>query len=551
MEQTQVTKLKRRGFWAISLTLFMVAYNVSVVPAIMPAIVFDFKSSVGYIQSILVLFSLTTAFFAPTTENLCRFYGRTPIFRTGLILYGIGIGLTILSPSIGALTLSFALLMGIAATPLISTPWTIVNLAYNGKAEEQATVGLIVASALGGLSGVLLGGFLASNLSWRWAFVPSLAVLLLIWLLRRALPQLILRCEQPIDWIGGLLSFLGLSSILVGISLSAVFGWWVPKRLFSIAGIVLPPFAISIAPTLIAVGTIILGFFIFWQRRQAARARASLLRVGLLRNRGFVLGVLTAMLHTLITTGVQFNLFQFVPVVMSLNPFQTALTVIPYNMTMIVVVIASLKYLMLGDRFPPKHIVYASIGFLAIGMGLLYHNIHLQVTSLGLMPGLISIGIGSGLFMSYISRLVYSAISELEKPEGSGIYNPVQNLGSSLGRAILGTSLVYFASRNIVDTVLAQLGQSLSLVERSQLIAQLQEMLQTLPKSAVRSAVIDKLPAAMEPLIRQISLEAAVTGMRISLLIALAFTGICFLLATTLPKRSYSFERLTTTDESS
>ena len=536
MGQVQTIQLKRQGFWAISLTLSMVAYNVSVLPAIMPAIVRELNSSVGNIQSILVLFSLIMAAFAPTTENLCQFYGRTRVFLTGLILYGIGITLTALSPTIALLAVSFSLLTGLAATPLISTPWTIADLAYDGKVQEQATVLLIVASALGSLSGALLGGFIAFNFGWRWAFVPSLGILLLVLGFKRSLPRLLIRCEQPIDWVGGLLSFLGLGSILAGVSLAGEFGWWEPKQVFSIAGVVLPPFALSIVPTLIAVGMIILGFFIFWQRRQANRDRASLFRVGLLRKPGFVLGLLTAMLHTLVTSGLQFNLYQFVPVVLALNPFQTALTVIPYNVTMIVAVVVVLKLLSLDRHFPPKYVVYNGLALLAVGIVLLHRSLHLQVTSFELMPGLIVMGMGSGLFVAYISKLTYAAASPAEKPEGSGIYNPVQNLGNSLGRGILGTALVYFASRDIVDSVLQQLGKSVEPTQRSQLISQLQSIIQTLPKAEVQAAIADKLPPSLQPLVRSIGLEAAISGMQASLLMALIVTGICFLLATTLPK---------------
>lgn len=543
VERSPTVPLERKGLWAISLTLLMIAYNISVMPAIMPAIVAEFDASVGYIQSILVLFSLTTAAFAPTTENLCRYFGRTPVFLTGLMLYGIGIGFTSLSPSVGALAVSFSFWTGLAATPLISTPWSVVDLSYEGKAQEQATVVLIIASALGGLSGALLGGFIASQLSWRWAFAPSLVVLIVIGMLRRAIPKLMLRQELPIDWIGGLLSFLGLGSILVGISLSGEFGWWEPRRLFVIAGVVLPPFAISIVPTLIAVGVILLGFFVFWQRRQANRRQASLLRVGLLRNRGFVLGMLTAMLHTVITSGLQFNLFQFVPVAMSLNPFQTALTVIPYNITMILVIVMVLKYLALGDRIPPKYIVHSGLMLLAVGIGLLYHSIHLQVRSWELMPGLMLMGVGSGLFMAYISRLTYTDVAKHEKPEGTGIYNPVQNLGSSLGRAILGTLLVYYASRGIVDGILTQLGATIPLARRSQLIADLQEMIQTLSKREVGEVILRNLPPEMAPLVRPMALEAAMTGMRASLITALLIVVVCLLLSTRLPKYASRAER--------
>ncbi|PSB18594.1 MFS transporter [Phormidesmis priestleyi ULC007] len=536
MEQAQTVQLGRRGFWAISLTLFMIAYNVSVVPAIMPSIVQDLDSSVGYIQSILVLFSLVTASFAPTTENLCRFYGRTRVFVIGLIVYGIGIVLTSLSPTIAGLTVSFALLTGLAATPLISAPWTIADLFCQGKAAERAILVLIVASSLGGLSGGLLGGYLASNFSWRWAFLPSLGVLLVILVLRRSLPKLAVLSQQPIDWVGGLLSFLGLGSILLGVSLAGEFGWWEPKRVFSVAGLVIPPFQLSIVPTLMAVGMITLGFFVFWQRRQADRCGASLLRAGLLRKRGFVLGVLTSMLHVLITTGVQFNLYQFVPVALSLNPFRTALTVIPYNLTMIIVVVAVLKYLPLSGRFVPKYVLHTGIALLAGGIWTLYISLHLQVTSLELMPGLIIMGVGSGLFVSYITGLTYSTASVDEKPEGSGIYNPAQNLGSSLGRAILGTLLVFFASRDIVDGILQQLGKTLEPAQRGLVIAELQEMIQTLSREEIRTVLVNKVPPSIYPMLRSINLEAVNSGMKTSLLIALMFTGICFLFATTLPK---------------
>lgn len=119
--------LRRSTFWALCLTLFVISYNISVMPPIMPLIVRDFDSSMGYIQIVIVLFSLVTASFAPTCENLCRFYGRDRVFLTGLAFYGIGILWTALSQNIGVLVISFSFLTGLAATPLVSAPgqsWT-------------------------------------------------------------------------------------------------------------------------------------------------------------------------------------------------------------------------------------------------------------------------------------------------------------------------------------------------------------------------------------------------------------------------------------------
>jgi MFS family permease len=536
MNHAQKIQFRDKGFWAIILTLFVVAYNISVIPAIMVPLAREFNASVGSIQSILVIFSLVTASFAPTTENLCGFYGRTRVFVGGLVLYGVGITLTALSPTIGIFAISFSLLTGLAATPLISTPWTIAELMYDDEAEEQATLMLILASILGGLSGGLLGGFVASIFGWRWAFLPSLSVLILVWQFRRSLPNLNIHWTQPIDWIGGLFSFLGLGSIVVGIGLAGEFGWWEPKRLFSIAGVVIPPFAISIVPTLIAVGSVLLGFFIFWQRRQANRRKASLFRIGLLRKREFVFGMVAAMLHTLIATGIQFNLYQFIPAVLQLNPFKTALTVIPYNTTMAIVLVIAVKYLVLGRHIAPKYIVSGGVAILAMGIGVLYSSLNSQVTSLQLMPGLIIMGMGSGLFSAYVSVLTFSAASKQDKPQCPGIYNPIQNLGSSLGRGILGTTLVFYTSQNIVDRILEEFGKTLSPLQRLEVIAKLQEMLQTFSGQELKEKVTAIVPPSAYPLLKSISLDAAISGTRTSLLVALTLAGICFLLTITLPK---------------
>jgi hypothetical protein len=149
---------------------------------------------------------------------------------------------------------------------------------------------------------------------------------------------------------------------------------------------------------------------------------------------------------------------------------------------------------------------------------------------------LIVMGVGSGLFLSYVSALTFSAASMEDKPQCPGIYNPVQNLGSSLGRGILGTTLVFFTSQGIVDGVLQELGKTLPFAQRTRIIAELQEMLQTFSKEELRTVFANQLPPSIYPLVRSISLDAATSGIKSSLLIALIFAGICFLLATALPK---------------
>ncbi len=533
MEQARSISLGPRVLWTIALTLFVVAYNVGALPAIMPAIVRDLDSNMGAVQSVLVLFSLVTASFAPTAENLCKYFGRTPVFLTSLAVYTIGIVATALSPSMSALAVSFVLLAGIGAASLVSTPWTIADLVSGGKIDQRVTVALSVATTSGAVAGALAAGFLASGIGWRWSFAPSLAVLLFIFAFSRELPKLGGRTDQPIDWVGGLLSFLGFGSILLGVSLGGEFGWWMPRREFSIAGHVLPPFALSIVPTLLAAGAIELGLFAFWQRN-FVRSRASLVSVGLLRRPVFVFGTLAAMVQTLIATGVQFNLYQYLPLAASLDPFRTALAIVPYPVALTIVTIVS-RLLRLNDRVAPKYLVYAGLALLALGIALLRARVQAGLSPLDLLPGLMVMGAGSGLFMSSIGDLTYAAASPEERPQGSAIYNPVQNLGTSLGRAILGTLFVFASARGVVDGVAQQVGVTLSRGERRELIFRLQEMIQTMSRSELVSAVMGNLPKSMGPVVRSVELEASTYGIKTSFLLAIALTVVCFLLARRLP----------------
>lgn len=535
MEKSPVT-LTRKQFWALWLTLFMIAYNLAVMQPLMPPIVRTFNVSIGYIQSALVLFSLVTAAFAPTTENLCRFYGRERVFQIGVVCYGIGIAIAATSSDIWMLVASFSVLAGLAATPLVSAPWAIMDFAYDGKQEQKATLSFILAGVMGGLSGAILGGLIASKIGWRWSFAPSLIAFLLVLVWGRSLPRTTMKLsKEPIDWVGGLLSLIGLGSILVGLSLGGEYGWWVRKRPLIIAGVIFPPFPVSIVPLLMAVGIVAMGLFAFWQRQQARRG-ASLLRVGLLRKKVFVCGMMAAMLHTLVTSGVQFNLYQLLPKILKLNPFETAIAVLPYTLTVLMVMTALLLYLKIEQRIAPRYVVYMGVGFLCIGIFELYSVMNPSLTSLRLLPGLVTMGTGSALFLAYISSLTYSAARREEKPEGTGIYNPVQNLGNSLGRGILGTTLIFFTSQGIVSRVLEKLGRQLPPLERREAIAQLQFMIQTYADDQIRTGFA-RLPASVQSSLQSIIQDSAYEGFRLALLVALSLSIICFLLTTQLPGR--------------
>jgi hypothetical protein len=319
---------------------------------------------------------------------------------------------------------------------------------------------------------------------------------------------------------------LGFGLTLLGVCLAGEYGWWFPKKVLKLGSLVLTPFGVSFVPTLIASGLILLGLFAAWERQQTHHGKDSLIQVGLLRRQSFLVGVGVATLYTLINGGMQFNLYQFIPVVLELNPLYTALTVLPYTLAMLVVVVASV-WLKPRLSLPPRHVLQAGLALLCLGIGLLYRVISPTMASIDFILPLVVMGMGAGLFLSEIDELTFSMAHQNEKTEASGIYNPSQSLGESLGRAILGSVLVSVSSIQIVDAILAQLGQRVSPAVRQQAIDTLEQMALTLPLDQRRQLLTDRLPAEIQSDLIPILHGSAADAMQITLLATLAFSLVC------------------------
>ncbi|MGF1520418.1 MAG: MFS transporter [Nodosilinea sp.] len=523
----------------ICLTLFMLSYTVGVVQPIMPPMVQEFDSSVGYVQSALVLMSLVTASFTPTAENLSRRLGRKPVLGGALAVFALGLLVVIFSPNIGIFTLGLAGLTGLAAAVLVSTPVALMDHLFPDEiAKKYALLVLAIAGIAGALVGSITGGVMAFELSWRWAFALELAMIPVIWLLVRrvAVPSPI--ATPPTDWVGGLLSVFGFGFTLVGLSLAAELGWWQPRGNPETRDFALAPFGISVVPILIAAGLICLGLLMFWERQRSRRGQPSLLRMGVFNRRIYTLGLAIGTLHTMVNVGVQFNLFQFIPTVVGLNPVRTAIAVMPFTIAQLLVLVALAKR---RPAMPHRSLLQLGLGVKALGIVMLWAAIGPAITPLSLLPSLVVIGVGTGLFVTYITSLTFADTDEADKAEARGVYRPFQNLGASLGRGILGTLLVSLASVKIVDGILAELGQTLDPEVRRSAVRALQVAIQTLRRSD-RRAIFADLPERIQPALDSILQTAAVEAMRSTLLIILALCLLCLGLSFLLPKNAKKLE---------
>ncbi|PSB66191.1 hypothetical protein C7B61_10540 [filamentous cyanobacterium CCP1] len=234
----------------------------------------------------------------------------------------------------------------------------------------------------------------------------------------------------------------------------------------------------------------------------------------------------------MINVGVQFNLFQFIPPVVGLNSFRTALAVMPFTIAQLTVLLLLVKR---RPQFPPRSLLQIGLVVKSVGIAMLFAAIGNITSPLSLMPALVVMGIGTGLFVTYITSLAFSDTVEEEKAEARGVYRPFQNLGASLGRGILGTLLVSLASLRIVDGIIAELGQSVDPEVRRNAIRSLQVAIQTLRRDE-RQTIFIELPERIQPALTTILRTSAIDAMQNTLLIILALCLLCLGLSFLLPK---------------
>jgi MFS family permease len=516
---------------ALCLALFIVSFNLFTMVTLIAPVVRGFGTTVGTVQIVLVLLSLVTAAYVPMSTDLAAMHGDRRLVTLGLLLFILAALVTASSPTVLALLLGFSILGGLAAAPLVTLPWVLMERRYTGRQRDIALMALANSIALGAAAAPPLAGFIADASSWRWAFVPQVAVAAAILPLIRPLVDHPRKPKEPIDWLGGWLALLGSGAVLSGLSLAAEYGWWEPRKLFLILGVWTQPFALSVAPVLMMAGAVVLGCWLLERRGRFGRARARPLRAGVLRHPRFMAGALTAALHGLAISGLMFALFVYIPFAFRLKGLATAIAVLPFSLASLVGVALSPQ---LARWLVPKYVVQSGLLVCTAGLWLLLGGVSTEATPSDLLSGLIALGAGSGLVWGQIANLTLSLPGAGATGQSSGIYNSLQDLGGSLGRAILGAVLMVGAATQIVQGVVDTAVLTVTPEQQPEIVYELSQRLQTM-RPEERQRTVARLSPEVERALESVVPRAVVDAMRATLLAIGGTLGLALIASLCLP----------------
>ena len=368
-------------------------------------------------QWIVTAYALSFGSLLLFCGRLADLIGRKTTFLTGLAGFAAASAVGGASDSFTMLVAAracqgaFAALLAPSALSLLTTTFT--DLKERGKAF--GVYGAVAASGSG--LGLLLGGALTSYLSWRWCLYVNL-LFAAVGIIGGAL----LLGKQPktpgarLDIPGVVAVSGGMFCLVYGFSNAATHGWHSPSTW-----------------GFLAAGVALLIAFAAWQTRAAHPLLPP--RVVLDRNRG------GAYLTMLITGAGIFGIFLFLIYYMQgtlgYSPIKSGVALLP--MVAVIGVMANVGNIVLMPRLGPKPLLIAGMLCNAAGMAWLTRiGVHSGYTS-ALLPTLIVTGIGMGLIFSFAANTGTFGVAPRDAGVASASVNTGQQLGGSIGTALLNT----------------------------------------------------------------------------------------------------------------
>ena len=414
-------------------------------------IVADLDTTIQGVQLAITAYTLVMAAFMLAGAKLGDILGRDRTFAIGLAIYGVGSLTTALSPNLTVLLIGWSLVEGLGAALVIPAIVSLIAGTYGGKERALAfgIVGGVAGAAIA--AGPLIGGWVTTEFSWRYVFAGETVIVAVILVLRRRLGRSPALEPRPgFDVVGVALSALGLGLAVYGILKSSEWGWVHPRGAFTIGGTEITPFGFSAVPFFILAGLGCLAAFAMWEERSEREGRDTLLDRSLLRIEPLRAGLTTLMMQQLILLGTFFVLPLYLQVVLGLDAFETGKRLFPMSVTMFIAA-------MLGPRLAagiaPKRVAQAGLLALVVASIVLFATIDVELNEAGFAVALSIFGIGAGLLLSQLGNVIMSSVDPSKTNEAGGLQGTAQNLGASLGTALIGSVLIAALTSGVVARV--------------------------------------------------------------------------------------------------
>jgi MFS family permease len=370
------------------------------------------------------------AMFMMGGAKLGDILGRRRVFVIGLVIYGFGSALTALAPTVLVLALGWSILEGIGAALVLPALAALIAGNFQGASRRLAYAVIGGVAGAGIAVGPILGGWATTELSWRIVFAGEVVLVAVILLLVRSIDDAPTEGGKPrLDGVGVVLSASALGLIVLGALQSSTWGWVVPKDS------PITPFGFSLTPFVITAGALLAWAFVIWQRMRERRGTDPLIHLDLLSIPPLRAGTVGLLTQNLVLMAIFFVIPLYLQLVLGLSALDTGIKMLPVSIAMFVTSALGAR---LSRALPVRAIVRAGLAVTAVAALVLLTSIEPTLQDAAFAWGMGLLGVGMGLLASQLGNVVQSSVDASGRSEAGGLQYTSQQLGSSLGIALIG-----------------------------------------------------------------------------------------------------------------
>src|SRR4051812_20781495 len=292
-----------RRWFALSVlcvSLFAIVLDNTIVNVALPTLVRDLDADISQMQWVVDAYTLVFAGLLLLAGTLGDRFGRRRTLLLGLAVFGAGSAGAAFAGGVDQLVIARAVMGGGAAFIMPAT-LSLLTHVFTDTRERAMAIGIWAATAGAGVAlGPVLGGILLDHFWWGSIFIVNVPVVAIaIVAAPRLVPESRDAASHRIDWLGAVLSAVGLVAFVWAVIEARVKGW-------------------GSAPVLAALALAILALagFVAWQRR----APEPLLDVRLFENASFTAASTTIMLLFFALFGFLFLSTQYLQFVLGYSP---------------------------------------------------------------------------------------------------------------------------------------------------------------------------------------------------------------------------------------
>ncbi|MEO6942389.1 MAG: DHA2 family efflux MFS transporter permease subunit [Terrimesophilobacter sp.] len=431
------SRAKWFGLVIISLAVSLIIVDSTIVNVAIPSIVTELKITSTQVQWVQESYTLVFAALLLVFGTLADRIGRRKLMLIGVAVFAISSVLAAASQS-GDLLIGSRVLQGVGGAMILPTTLSIINATFRGR--DRAIAFAVWGSTIGGMAAVgpVLGGWLTTYFSWRWAFginVPLGIVIIL------GVIMYVAESKEPdargIDYVGAVLSIITSGALVFGLIEGRTYGWWRADKVPNI-GSWAWPFDLSPIPIVFAIALVGLLGFIAWGIYRERAGKSTMLAFGLFSIASFRNGNIAAMIVSLGEYGIILSLPLWLQNVLGYDALQTGYVILALAIGSFVASGFAGSY---GNKISPVWIVRMGILSEIIGIVIVGLVISANTQWWQIAIGLFIYGFGIGLATAQLTGVVLKDVPVEKSGQGSGTQSTARQVGSALGIAILGTIL--------------------------------------------------------------------------------------------------------------